>query len=221
MKFQDTTRLGFKGLSDKKVRTALTVLMVVIGVAAIVGLVSLTTGIQVSITNSLSSLGPTSIIVTPSSASTIITQADVARLSTLPGVQTVIPIIDSRLDLMTTTPPTSVSVIGISNEGIVSLLGSVKLVQGSGFQDNVVPLALVGNSIGFPVSNGQQQSIFPGQSIVLQEVSGTNSRTISLTVTGILQSYGSSLVLPATAPSSSQWRLPSRSSTGRVSTCSS
>ncbi len=197
MRVQDTARLGLKGLSDKKVRTALTVLMVVIGVASIVGLVSLTTGLQVSVTASLSSLGPTSIIVSPSSGSTILTQADVSRLSSLPGVQTVIPIITSRINLLTTNPPSSVSVIGISGQGLSSMLGNVNLLQGSVFLDNTAPLVLFGNSVAFPVSSGQQQTIFTGQSIVVQEVVGRNTRTDRLTVTGILEPYGSSFILPA------------------------
>ena len=197
MRVQDTAKLGLKGLSDKKVRTALTVLMVVIGVASIVGLVSLTTGIQVSITNSLATLGPTTVLVSPSSGSTILTQADVARLSTLPGVQTVVPVITSRINLLSTNPPTSVNVIGVSDQGLVSLLGNIKLLQGSPYPDNTAPLVLVGNSVAFPVSSGQHQVLFQGESFVVQQGFTKVARTTRLSVAGILQSYGSSPIIQA------------------------
>src|SRR5271154_6870388 len=98
MKLQDIFWLSYKDLSEKKIRTALTIIMVVIGVAAIVSLTSITAGISQSITSSLNSLGPTSIIVTSSSA-TGFTVADSGRIAGLPNVTSVTPILTGTASL--------------------------------------------------------------------------------------------------------------------------
>ena len=51
MNFKDIFWLGYKDLKEKKVRTALTIVMVMIGVAAIIALVSQTQGISSSISS--------------------------------------------------------------------------------------------------------------------------------------------------------------------------
>src|SRR5271155_609382 len=92
MKLQDILWLSYRDLSEKKVRTALTVIMVVIGVASIIALTSLTAGIGASISSALSSLGPTSIIISSTKASGF-TVVDTGEISSLPNVSTVIPIL--------------------------------------------------------------------------------------------------------------------------------
>ncbi len=195
MRFRDILWLGYKGLSEKRIRTILTILMVVIGVASIIALVSQTTGVQASITSSLETLGPTSIIVSPS-FTTHLTAADVAKISTLPGVQTVIPIITQRTTMLTTGQPTSLGVIGVSSQGLKSLVGSVKLLSGSVYPDAQAPLALVGYNVAFPASNNEQQNVFVGHPIVLQQGTPQQTRTLTLSVAGLLQTYGSSPIIP-------------------------
>ena len=194
MRMRDAAWLGFKGLSEKKLRAVLTVLMVVIGVASIIALVSQTAGIQASINGQLNVLGPTSISVTP--VATTFTDADVARISTLPGVEEVIPIITTRANLLSGGQPFTVNIIGIGADQLSTLVGNVNVLEGSMYQDNVAPLALAGNSVAFPVSNAQQQSLFVGQPMILQQQLGTHVRTLTLSVTGILQTYGSSAIVP-------------------------
>src|ERR1700730_15979975 len=92
MEPQNVLWLGLTELNEKKVRTALTIIMVVIGVAAIVALTSITAGISQSITSSLQALGPTSIIVT-SSSPTGFTVADAATIASLPNVTSVTPVL--------------------------------------------------------------------------------------------------------------------------------
>ena len=92
MNLKDVLWLSYKELNEKRIRTALTIVMVVIGVAAIVALTSVTAGISQSISSSLNALGPTSIIVS-SSGSTGFTIADVARLEGLPNITSVTPLL--------------------------------------------------------------------------------------------------------------------------------
>ena len=62
---QEIFRVAIRNLSHQKPRTALTLLGVVIGIAAVIALVSVGRGLEASVRDSLESLGPDRIIVTP------------------------------------------------------------------------------------------------------------------------------------------------------------
>jgi putative ABC transport system permease protein len=59
--------MGLRGLTGKPVRTALSALGIVIGVAAVVTLTSLGNGIQNSVSGQITDLGPNIITVSPGS----------------------------------------------------------------------------------------------------------------------------------------------------------
>jgi len=60
--------LAFKALKDRKLRTGLTVLGIVIGAAMVVALVASTSGLTASVTAQISKMGVTLLTVSPSSA---------------------------------------------------------------------------------------------------------------------------------------------------------
>ncbi|MDG6906003.1 MAG: ABC transporter permease [Nitrososphaerota archaeon] len=192
MKSKDTFGLGFKGLKEKKIVAILTILSVAVGVASIVALVSQTTGIQTSVVNSLQQLGPTSILVTPSGP-TKLTEADVAEISSLPGVSTVIPMVRAAANVTVGGQPTSVTIIGI--DSISTLLGQVNLNNGNVYVPTTVPLAVVGYDVAFPIAGGPIAA-YSGQPLIIQQTVGGASRTVTLQVAGVLNSYGSTPLIP-------------------------
>src|SRR5271157_270539 len=124
MRLQDVMQLGYKPLVERKVRAALTILMVLVGVASIIALTSQTAGISNSITVALSSLGPTTILVTPTTSASgahLLTQADIAEISTLPGVGAVIPVVTGSVLIQGSGQPVHASIIGVSCEGLKTL----------------------------------------------------------------------------------------------------
>ncbi len=195
MKIQDILWLSYKDLSEKKIRTALTILMVMIGVASIIALTSLTAGIGAAINNSLSSLGPTSIIVSSTKA-TGFTIGDIADISSLPNVSVAIPILDNPATLLSQNQNTSVTIIGVTPQGLQYLLGgsSINLYQGALYNNTISPASLVGHSVAFPSSAAGNQNIFVGQPATLK-VTGRTSASYTIPIVGILQSYGS-LIIP-------------------------
>ena len=193
MNFQDILRLGFKDLGDKKLRAALTVLSIVIGIASIIALVSQTTGIQASVVNTLQTLGPTSIFVSPRGTPQGFSQADVARLSTIPGVGSITPIVMSRGTAVIGGQTTSFSIIGISTQGFATLVGQPKMMDGFFYPDTTAQIVVVGNTLIFPVSGGPQQ-VFTGQTMPTQI--GGISRTTTLQVVGLMNTYGSLSFIP-------------------------
>ena len=153
MNLKDLLWLSFKDLNEKRIRTALTVMMVVIGVAAIVALTAITAGVSNSISASLSTLGPTSIIVT-STGGTGFGVADVASVSSLPNVSSVTPALLGTANIYAGNQNTSVTLIGISSAGLSQLLGgNTLLYAGSVYQDTITPDALLGHAVAFPTAS--------------------------------------------------------------------
>lgn len=192
MKLQDVLWLSYKDLSEKKIRTALTVIMVMIGVASIIALTSLTAGIGASISTTLQSLGPTSIIVT-STRATGFTLSDTGDISTLPNVSSVTPILTGSANFYSGNQNQSVTVIGITPQGLQGFLGTLNLYDGSVYNNTITPSVLVGHSVAFPSSNGNQQSAFIGQPATLR-LSGRSASSYTIPVVGILDAYGSSII---------------------------
>ena len=185
--------MSFKDLNEKRVRTALTVIMVVIGVAAIVALTSITAGINQSISSSLSTLGPTSIIVT-SSSTTGFTVADVASISSLPNMSSVTPILTGSGNLYAGNENTSVTLIGVTSQGLAQILESnITLYQGSLFQDTITPEIVAGHSVAFPTSSAGSQVLTVGQTATFK-IEGRGAETVSVPVLGILPSHGGFII---------------------------
>jgi ABC-type antimicrobial peptide transport system permease subunit len=193
-------RLGVLQLSEKKVRTALTILMVVIGVASIVALTSQTAGTSQSIQKTLNALGPTSIIVMPS-GKTVFTAADVANLETLKNVSSVTPIVTGSGTFSINGYNSSITVIGLTANGLETLLGnSTGFYQGSVYQDSVTPSAVIGHSVAFASSTDtskQTASVNQTGTLVVQSSGskgGGGSSKIATPIVGILQSRSSTLI---------------------------
>ncbi len=189
MKLGDVLWMGSRDLIEKKSRTLLTVVMVVIGIAAIIALISQTQGISLSIQKSLNSLGPTSIILMSTGPSGF-TSAQAAQILSLPNVSSVIPIIEGSANLVSPNQNSSVTVMGISSQGLAQLLGNVTLIQGSMYQDTISPSVVIGYDIAFPSSSAGKQNIFVGNSSTLEF---RNSK-YTVPVVGILNAYGTSMV---------------------------
>jgi putative ABC transport system permease protein len=102
MKVTDLVGLALSRLSTGKVRTALTMLGIIIGVASVVALVSVAEGATAGISSQLQSLGTNLVTVSPGAvrtgatraaagSATTLTLADATALSTLADVQAVAP----------------------------------------------------------------------------------------------------------------------------------
>ncbi len=196
MDFSDIIWIGLQDLREKKIRTALTIIMVIIGIAAIITLTSFTAGINNSIATQLSALGPTAIIV-GSFGGAGFTISDVSKISSLPNVTSVTPLLTGSGTLYSGNQNSSITLIGVTAEGLGQLIGGnvMKYIfQGTIFNDTIAPDAIVGRNVAFPSTNAGQQSIITGQSVSLKLL-GRNGQTLTVPVVGILDSYGG-LIIP-------------------------
>ena len=186
--------MGVKGITERKFRTALTILSVAIGVAAIVALISLVAGSSASITKSLETIGPASIYIVPRPGH-IFTGADIALIQSLPNVSSVIPMVESSGTLSINGQSISATIIGVNNYSITKALGSLNIYEGTSFNNSALPLALVGHDIAFPTTGQSTSSVLLNQPIYLTQGSGSNTKSITVVTSGILNTYGSSLFI--------------------------
>ena len=84
-------RLALSRLRTSRLRAALTMLGVVIGVASVVALVGVGQGTTANITSRLASLGTNLLTVSPSGGSSTLTLEDAAAIAKLDGVAAVAP----------------------------------------------------------------------------------------------------------------------------------
>ena len=92
MKISDIGQLSLGALRQRRLRSVLTILGIMIGSAVVVGLVSATQGVSDSITGELDKLGSDIIMVQPSSPSTRLTATEERLIAQIPQIETVIPI---------------------------------------------------------------------------------------------------------------------------------
>src|SRR5262245_59266009 len=106
-----TLRIAFKALGRNKMRTALTMLGMIIGVAAVIAMVAMGTGAQAQIEEQIKSAGTNMITVFPGSitaggarggmgSSSRLTPEDADALRGLPEVEYVSEVIGTRLQII-------------------------------------------------------------------------------------------------------------------------
>ncbi|MFZ1385123.1 MAG: ABC transporter permease [Propionicimonas sp.] len=126
MDWKETVRTAIDALNARRMRSALTMLGILIGIAAVMLTVGLGQGAQTSITNQINSLGSNMIIVTPSqttgssgfrggSTVTTLTTRDAAMLadpSVAPSIAAVAPTSSSQAALQSSTTTWTSTVVG-------------------------------------------------------------------------------------------------------------
>jgi putative ABC transport system permease protein len=188
MKASDTLGWGIRGIKQRKLRAVLTILGIMIGVASVVALVSQTQGIQYSIIDQVNKLGPTSININTRSTSVILTQSDVDRISQMPGVDYVIPLVTSTIKVYGTGPAKTFTLIGVDPAQWELLIEDTSFEEGRMFQAMSYSEAV----IGYGVHSPQDMSVTylnVGQSVTA-EVGLVNPVRKQLQIVGALDAYG-------------------------------
>jgi putative ABC transport system permease protein len=192
MRLSDTVRWGTRGIRQRKLRAALTILGIMIGTAAVIALVSQTQGISTSINNQINQLGPNTILVTPASAAVLFTQIDVGRLSQIPGVSLVIPIIQSNIKVHGAQGVRSFSLVGVDPAQFGELVSNYKIDQGRLFQSLSYSEVTVG-AYAYEPQDMTTPFLNIGQSVTI-EFGLVKTSTKIISVAGSLQPYGMTLV---------------------------
>jgi putative ABC transport system permease protein len=124
MSFTQTLLISLQSLSGNKLRSALTVLGIVIGVAAVIAMLGIGRGAQASITSNITSIGTNLLFVRPGAAQQAggvksaqgsgasLTLDDANALQSVPGVAAVAPEVDGRAQVIYQGVNTNTSLVG-------------------------------------------------------------------------------------------------------------
>jgi len=174
VKLGDVFEESFVSISSNLVRSGLTVLGIVIGIASVIALLAVGQGSTNSITASIESIGSNLLVVTPGfqrtagpvsagrgSARTL-TLTDAEDIPTLNNVAAVAPELDGRYQIVATAGNTNVSVIGTTSS--YTTVRNIQTSEGSFVTDqdveNATRVAVLGPTaasdlFGDPTQGGQ------------------------------------------------------------------
>mgnify|MGYP003988185975 FL=1 len=148
----DLVSEAFKNLRREGLRTFLTLIGIVIGIAAIVSMVSIGAGLGVAVEQQLDSLGAETILVIPAGIQNIrttITTSDVRNLNSISGVESVSPIYSQSAVMEFNGEKINVSISATSAEDaeIFDETGYFEVSEGRDFEKNESTAVLIGNVI--------------------------------------------------------------------------
>jgi putative ABC transport system permease protein len=161
VKLGDVFEESFVSISSNLVRSGLTVLGIVIGIASVIALLAVGQGSTNSITASIESIGANLLVVTPGfqrlagpvsagrgSARTL-TVDDTQALTTLNNIAAIAPELDGRYQIVATAGNTNVSVIGTTSS--YTAVRNIQTSEGSFVTDqdvqNATRVAVLGPTI--------------------------------------------------------------------------
>ncbi|MBI2545518.1 MAG: ABC transporter permease [Candidatus Aenigmarchaeota archaeon] len=164
MRFEDTFKLALNSLLHRKLRSWLTILGIIIGVASVIALISISEGFSASILQQLSVFGSGTIIVTPGHSSAIaaapgggrigtaasisgtLTSNDVNALKSIEGISFIDGILSESIQINYRGQEATTSVQGVDAE-IWKQIQNVPLQSGRYLVGSDVTNAVIGDSI--------------------------------------------------------------------------
>jgi len=132
---EEVFRVAFRNLSHQKARTALTLLGVIIGIAAVVALISLSAGLTTSVADQLQQLGSDKIIVTPKMGSSFgpsagvvqkLSDRDLNVIERINGVDIAIPVLMKTLPVKYNDRTAFVTIYAAPSEDADQLFSGVQ-----------------------------------------------------------------------------------------------
>lgn len=131
MKASDVTRLSYGAFKQRRLRSALTVLGIMIGAAVVVGLVSATEGVSDAIVGELSKLSADVIMMSPASASARLTSIDERLITSVSNVKTVVPVYVGMAQVTSGRESKDLQLFGLDQTHLPSLLRGLEIDQGA------------------------------------------------------------------------------------------
>ena len=169
MRATDLFRFSTKALTERKLKAILTIIGIMIGPATIVALVGATQGYSNAAADRFSSLGATTIIVSPVGRGTTLTSADLTTIEGLTGVSHVLAYDEISGETTQGGQTVGVTVIATDLAGLKQVLPTLSLEQGSVPSSSNQVSAVVGHSIAYPGISGAT-NVSVGQVLTLSNV---------------------------------------------------
>jgi len=195
MNLLDILPIAYSSLKDRKLRTVLTMLGILIGPATIVSLLSITGGFNAGITQQFEKMGVNTVVVMPARAGRTLTTTDVTKLQGIGNVRTVSPFYQSVAAL---SGGTSVSISAIAPQDTARLIPGFSLSEGRLPDDYEITGAVIGYNLAYP-SDPAKSPLRLDQVVTvtrtIREFGRTKTVTRSFLVVGIANKFGQGLML--------------------------
>jgi putative ABC transport system permease protein len=196
----ESVRVAIRGLAANKMRSILTMLGIIIGVAAVIALMSIGDGVQASITQQIQSIGSNLIIISPGSANSGVVKSAAGTAATLtyedalaledpdlaPAVAGVSPEFGSAGQIVYGNQNFNLRITGVTPE--YETVRNVKLANGSFFMKSHLDarsrVAILGATTA--------KNLFAGDDAIDREIKINRQ---PFTVIGVLEAKGGSPML--------------------------
>jgi len=165
----DLLKFSTRALTERKLKAILTIVGIMIGPATIVALVGATQGYSNAATGRFSSLGATTVFVSPVGRGTTLTSADVSAIQALPGVAHVLAYDEISGETSQGGEMVGVSLIATDLSQLQQVLPSLTLAKGSIPTSSDQVNAVIGSSIAYPGIQGAS-NVSIGQVLTLDNV---------------------------------------------------
>ncbi|MBS7658607.1 MAG: FtsX-like permease family protein [Candidatus Bathyarchaeia archaeon] len=210
MNFLELIKMALSALNERKLRTSLTMLMVVIGSTLITSLNGLNAGVSVFIYDQLSMLGGNMLIISPSGSTNLfnsretgkipLTSQTVKTLSRIKWVDDTIPFIRGVATIQLAKKETSILIVGMDQNKFKLVVPKAELLKGV----FVSPTDSAGIVLGYKIAYDEKGELKfnIGQTLVLKvskvEVIGGTQKVVlkekTFQVKGVLKELGNQLI---------------------------
>src|SRR5581483_1002469 len=201
--------LSFDALRERKVRSALTVLMVIVGSALMTALNGLGAGFGAFIDQQFSKLAPNVLFVTsaqqsnsgpfgggpPPAPKITLNEAVVSRLKSLPFVSDVVPSYQGQITLESRGKSRDTTVFSIDPQKLFVVAPTLEFVEGSAIRQNDPSAILLSDSVANPPGDNAPfaelgQTVIVKYSFVDQATGKQKENSKSFIVSGIMKPTG-------------------------------
>lgn len=188
-------KLSYQALAERKLRAAITIIMVVVGTALLTGLNGMSAGLNEYLVKEFSTLGANVIIVYPgglrSGAAAKITDQTASLVERIPGVVLSAPFIQQVLTVKSAGKSMTATLVGVDRSQLTLIFPNLRLGEGR-FGSQSDPTVLVGYLISNPPN--EERFIDLGQVITLEVSMVSGGRLVvesrNLLVDGVLEYMG-------------------------------
>jgi len=203
MKPMDIVFMAVDGIKERKFRVGLNVLGILIGISAIVSLLSITNGMSTSINQELEVLDPTTIIVIPgsfmgmagqgaqstSAGGAKLTLRDIDRIERISGVVMVTPVISKTVEIQIGGYSDSVTVMGIVPEEYTRAFATIQAAEGRFLRGSDGMSTVLGARVAHP-QHLEEPIASLGSRVTLDITGQEEKETAAFRVAGILEEVG-------------------------------
>jgi putative ABC transport system permease protein len=196
LKLEDTFLSALQGLSERKFRLGLNILGILIGCAAVTGLVSITQGLSVEVTGQLDMFGPNNVMVIPFEIRPgrgIVGEGfnwrDINTLEKVSNVKRMAPIIANKFGTYKQRGDTyTANVFGVTPT-YFDVYSSYEFVQGRALKQSDQGSIVIGHLIAHP-GGSEEQLIETGDRITFTFYVGSLLKEATFRVVGVMEEIG-------------------------------